>query len=195
MKNPILYCLILTLFSNCTSQTKTEAKQLYNEEFKWSIIIPEDFNGVSPSDWKKMQNKGANAIEDTYGEEVINQAKIIFVFKSGDLNYFESNQQPFDESIDGDYLESWGGVNEVLYETFKAQMPGTKLDSSTYTTDISGLTFYTFKMKIDYPNGLTLNTLMYSRLFDEKEFSVNIMYMDEELGERMIQSWESSTFK
>lgn len=196
MRNSILTSLFfLLLLTGCTGQTKTELKTLYNEDFKWTITIPENFINVSPQEWAKMQNKGIDAVEKTYGEEVINQAKIIFVFKNADFNYMESNYQPFDVEVDGDYLESCIGVKEILYETFKTQIPNAKIDSISSVEKISNLDFQTFKMKIDFPNGMTMHSLMYSRLFDKKEFSVNIMYVDEKQGKKMIEAWTKSKFK
>ena len=57
-------------------------------------------------------------------------AKTIFVFQSDQFNYFESNYQFFDTTNDGNYLESFKEVNNILYGTFEAQMKGAKLDSS-----------------------------------------------------------------
>lgn len=196
MRNSILNSLFfLLLLTSCTGQTKTEPKTLYNEDFKWTITIPENFINVSPQEWAKIQNKGLDAIENTYGEDVINQAKIIFVFKNADFNYMESNYQPFDVEVDGDYLESCIGVNEILFETFKTQMPNAKIDSISSVETISNLDFQTFKMKIDFPNGMTMHSQLYSRLFDKKEFSVNIMYVDEKQGKKMIEAWTKSKFK
>jgi hypothetical protein len=109
--------LFLLLLSGCTGKTKP--KTLYNEDFKWTITIPENFVNVSPQEWTKMQNKGLDAVEDTYGEDVINQSKLIFVFKNADFNYMESNYQPFDVEENPDYIESCKEVNEILFETFK----------------------------------------------------------------------------
>jgi hypothetical protein len=142
-----------------------------------------------------MQNRGAEAIENTFGEEVINQSKTIFVFKNANFNYFESNYQPFDERIDGDYLESCKNVNEIVFDTFKTQMPNAKIDSLSTIEKISGMDFHTFKVDITYPNGMTLKSLAYSRLFGLKEFSVNIMYVDDKQGKKMISSWMNSKFE
>ena len=126
---------------------------------------------------------------------VINQAKTIFVFKNADYNYLESNYQPFDMEVDGDYLESCKNVNEILYETFRTQMPNAVIDSSSNLETISSLDFHTFKMKIDLPNGITMHSFMYSRLFDKKEFSVNIMYVDDKQGQKMVSAWTNSKFE
>ncbi|MFY7740675.1 MAG: hypothetical protein ACOVQC_09165 [Flavobacterium sp.] len=188
----LIVCLIVTLQS-CNGQT-TAKKEIYNKDFNWKITIPENFENVSAEDWTKMQNKGADAIEKTFEGEIINQSKTIFVFKSDQLNYFESNYQPFDVSIDGDYLESCKNVNEVLIETFKAQMPNAKIDTITTVEKIDNLEFQVFKMKIEYPNKMILNLLMYSRLFGKKEFTVNIMYVDNKKGQLMTEAWKNSKF-
>lgn len=193
--NRLIYFIVfftITLQS-CNGQSASK-QEIYNQEFNWTITIPENFQNVSSEEWAKLQNKGAEAIEKTFDEEVINQSKTIFVFKSDQFNYFESNYQPFDSSIDGDYLESCKNVNNVLYETFKTQMPNIKIDTTKTVEKIDNLEFQTFKMKIEYPNKMVLNVLMYSRLFDKKEFTVNIMYVDNKKGQLMIEAWEKSKF-
>lgn len=191
-KQILLFGLII-FFQSCNAQ-KTAKQEIHNKDFNWTITIPENFENVSTADWAKMQNKGADAIEKTYEEEVINQSKTIFVFKSDQLNYFESNYQPFDPSVDGDYLESCKAVDEVLYETFKAQMPGIKIDTTRTVEKIDNLEFQTLKMKVEYPNKMIMNLLMYSRLFDKKEFTVNIMFVDKLKGQKMLASWRESKF-
>lgn len=182
----------ILLVQSCQSQKAAE-REIFNADFKWSITIPKNFENVSADEWSKLQNKGKIAIEDTYGEEIINNSKIIFVFKSDDLNYFESNYQPFDPS-DGDYLATCENVNLVLYETFKAQMPNAKIEKRTTTEIVDQLEFQKFEMEVEYPNKMVLHLLMYSRLFDEKEFSVNIMFVDKAKGAEMLDSWKKSKF-
>ncbi|WP_428225175.1 hypothetical protein [Flavobacterium sp.] len=190
-----LLFVIIILCQSCKGQNNTEKKELYNKEFKWKIAIPENFESVTEQDWLKLQNKGSDAIEKTFGEEIVNNAKTIFVFKSDKFNYFESNCQPFDMEIDGDYFESFKSVNEVLLETYKSQMPGAIIDTLTTKEKINKYDFYVSKTKITFPNKMILTTVMYSRLFDKKEFTVNIMYIDEKKGKSMIESWKNSTFE
>jgi hypothetical protein len=188
----VLFGLII-IFQSCNGQKK-EKQEIRNKDFNWTITIPENFENVSSADWAKMQNKGADAIEKTYEGDVVNQSKTIFVFKSDQLNYFESNYQPFDTTVDGDYLASCKAVDEVLYGTFKAQMPGVKIDTTRTVEKIDNLEFQTLKMKIEYPNKMILNLFMFSRLFDKREFTVNIMYVDKIKGQKMLDSWRASKF-
>ena len=191
-KKLVLFGLII-IFQSCNGQKK-QKQEIHNKDFNWTITIPENFENVSSADLAKMQNKGADAIEKTYEEEVINQSKTIFVFKSDQLNYFESNYQPFDPKVDGDYLESCRAVDEVLYGTFKAQMPGVKIDTTRTVEKIDNLEFQTLTMKVEYPNKMILNLFMFSRLFDKREFTVNIMYVDKLKGQKMLDSWRESKF-
>ena len=183
---------ILLLFQNCNGQ-KTETK-FYDKDFKWSILIPKGFTQVSEKEWSENQQKGENAIEKTTGEEVINEAKTIFVFKTDDMNYFEANYQPFDIKIDGDYLENNKNVNNTIYQTFKDNMPNAKIDTLSSTEKIDNLIFYKHETKIHLPNNQILDMIMYSKLFDKKEFTVNIMFVDPKRGKEMIDAWKNSKF-
>ena len=178
----------------CNGQSSSTAREIYNKDFKWKVSIPEGFELVPDTAWTGMQNKGAAAVEKTYDMKVENQAKTIFVFRSDQFNYFESNYQPFDSSKDGNYLETYKGVDDVLYGTFKAQMPDARIDSSFTTEIIGGLEFYVFNVNIHINEAFTLHLLMYSRLFGKKEFTVNIMYVDAAKGKSMLEAWKASTF-
>lgn len=184
--------LALTL-QGCVGQSIPKS-ELYNKEFNWTITIPEDFENVSVKEWKKMQNRGAQAIEQTINEEVINESKTIFVFKSDQLNYFESSYETFDISTDGDYLTACKSVIEVLYQTFINQMPGISIDTSSTVETIDNLQFQCFKLKVLYPNNVTLNALMYCRLFDKQDLTVNIIYVDPKKGKAMLDAWKKSKF-
>jgi len=50
-------------------------------------------------------------------------------------------------------------------------------------------------MEVTYPNDMIMNLLMYSRLFDDQEFTVNIMYVDKQKGKKMLKSWQNSKFE
>ena len=73
-------------------------------------------------------------------------------------------------------------------------MPGIKVDTISAVEKIDNLEFQTFKMKIVYPNNMVFNVIMYSRLFGKREFSVNIMYVDDRKGQLMLEAWKNSKF-
>lgn len=193
-----LYTLLLSglvaILLSCPVVAQTAKKEIHNKEFNWTIVIPEGFESVTAEEWTRLENKGADAIEKTYGEKVENRAKTIFVFKSDRLHYLEANYQSYDAAADGDYLESVKSVNDVLYGTFEAQLPNARLDSAFSTEVISGLTFQRFKIAITLPNKMILNVWMYSRLFGKKDFSLNIMAVDKEKERLLLEAWRSSKF-
>ena len=195
MRTTFFTLLILsTLFQSCKGQAKPAPKEIFNKEFNWRIQIPEGFETVPAEQWMKMQNKGADAIEKTYDAEVENNAKTIFVFKSDQFNYFESNSQPFDYASGSDYTESFRNVNNILYGTFEAQMPNANVDSVSSQETIDGKVFQTFKVTITIPNKIKMTYLMYSRLFGKREFTVNIMTVNEEKQKVLLNSWRNSKF-
>jgi hypothetical protein len=194
MKTFTLFFIFLALtLQGCVGQSIPK-REVYNKDFNWTITIPEDFENVSVKEWKKMQNRGAQAIEQTINEEVINETKTIFVFKSDQLNYFESSYETFDTSTDGDYLTACKSVIEVLYQTFINQMPGINIDTSSTVETIDNLQFQCFKLKVLYPNQVTLNALMYCRLFDKQDLTVNIIYVDPKKGKAMLDALKKSKF-
>ncbi len=73
-------------------------------------------------------------------------------------------------------------------------MPGIKIDTTRTFEKIDKLEFHTFKMRIEYPNKMVLNVVMYSRLFGKREFTVNIMYVDKNKGQLMLEAWQNSKF-
>ena len=122
--------LILTIgFLVLTSCNKEKVRVIENEDFKWTVTIPKNFRELSESEWDKVEDKGMDAFENVYGEEVENRATTLFAYKSGKFQTFESNYQIHDIEKDGDYSESNREVNKMMYETFEETMPNVTLDS------------------------------------------------------------------
>jgi hypothetical protein len=142
----------------------------------------------------KMQNRGADAIKKTYGAEVANRTTTIFAFKNDQFNYFEANYQPFDTATDGNFLESVREVNKLLFGTFEAQMPGAKLDSVSSKETIDGKVFHVFRTTITIPGKIVMESLMYSRLFGNKEFTVAIFTVDKDKQKILLNALKSTKF-
>ena len=191
MKKYILIIISLLQFFNSNAQ---ELKQFYSKEFNWRIDVPDGFNTVNSQELNKLQSNGLDAIEKTYDGKVENNTKTLFAFRSDKFNYFEANYQPFDTKTDGDYVKSFNEVNKIIYNTFKTQIPDVVIDSATTSEEINHLLFYVFKIKITFPNKIIMYGEMYSRLFENQEFSVNIMYIDEKKGTQMKETWKKSRF-
>lgn len=183
------------MFQDCNSQSKSELNTVKVEEFNWTVNIPENFEPTNKSEWNRITKKGEDAIEKTFGQEIDNQAITIFTYNNGRFNSFEANWQPYNIEIDGDYLETYSEVNKILYQAFETQIPNAKLNSISSTQKISGLEFQRFEIIIDFPNGIKMKTIGFSRLFEKKELTMNITYVDEEIGKKMLSAFVNSNFK
>lgn len=170
-------------------------KEYVFKPLKWKIIIPEGTTAVSNEEWNKLEEKGAAALEQTVGEKIENSSTTIFVVKYDETNYFEANHQPYDSVADPDYPVYFRSANEVLYATFKEQMPNDIIDTATTEELIDGLLFQKFRIKITMANNVVLKIIMYSRPFGNKEFTINMMFIDEDRGFRMMSAWKKSTFE
>ena len=74
-------------------------------------------------------------------------------------------------------------------------MPKAKLDSISSTQNISGLEFQRFDVKVDFPNGMKMKSISFSRLFDKKEFTVYIIAVDEKIGKQMLDAFLNYKFE
>lgn len=190
------YLAALLLFSVLACKTKKTAppKDIYVKPFGWRITIPEGFEQLTTEQRNKLMQKGTEAIEKTYGQKIENKAEPIFFFRSGERNYMEANEQPFDTAVDGSYDESCKLINGVVYNTFSSQMQGAVVDSSSARETINGYIFHVFRIKITLPNKKVLHTIMYNRLFEKKDLTLSLTYFEEEKGEAMLNALRKSTF-
>ncbi len=187
------YLLFAVQQAKCQSQSTTDTLTI--AEFNWTVVVPEDFEPVNQQDWNKVLQKGMDLLEDTYDEEIENQSVTLFIFKKGKFNTFEANWQPYDVEVDGDYMQTYADVNRVVYQAFEDQLKGTMLDSLTTTQNVSGLQFNRFDVSLDFPNGIKLRTSSFSRLFDKKELTLNITYIDEKIGQTILNAFLNSKFE
>lgn len=195
MKSVFASFLLLVLFSSQTKGQSSQGTPFYNKTFKWTITIPPGFNPMSQEEWAKAEEKGASAIENTFGEKIENRAITLFAYKLDTFHSMDANYQPFSVDVDGDYSESFTAISEMLVETFLTEMPTIAFDSSSSKELIDGLEFHCFKLKLSFPNNTNLWMLMYSRLFGKNEFTINFLYKEEEKGKEMLNAWRKSRFE
>jgi hypothetical protein len=179
----------------CFGQEQNTSSALKIEEFNWTIEIPNTFEPIDMEEWNTTVQKGKEVIENTFDESIENQAVTLFTYRDGQFNNFEANWQPFDEAIDGEYLKTYREVNKITYRAFEEELPGVKLDTLTTVQPVGQLEFNRFEVTVDFPNGLKLKTISFSRLFDTKELTLNITYIDEKVGEVMLKAFLNSKFE
>ena len=83
----------------------------------------------------------------------------------------------------------------IIYNTYLNQ--GIKSDTSATTIEkINGLDFKKYSFTIYSPNGeVIIEQIVYSKLINGYDFSVNINYNNEEDKDVMMNAWKNSRFK
>ena len=190
------FAVLLLLFPSlfCAGQSPAEGQTIYDKEFKWTISMPKGFERIPDSAAAKIQQKGATLIEGAYGRKVVNKARTICAFKSDQFHYFEANSQPNDDAKKGAYDESFKQVADIVYHTFEVNMPKVQMDSSYSREMVAGKDFHVFHVTVHITPQMTLQMLMYSRMFGERELTVNILYVKEEMGKQLLEAWWHSHF-
>lgn len=194
MKPPIILLLLTILSSGINAQTSTEPREFYSEEFSWRIRIPAGYTSLSGEQLAAAQKKGSDLIEKATGLEVDNQAKVIFAVRSNELNYFESNWQPFTAAFE-DYKKQCDMVDGIVFQSFKEQFKDIRMDSTSFTEKISELDFHVFQVRLYLPNNMVMEMLLYCRLFGRKEFSITVFTTDRKTRDELLGAWRSSVFE
>lgn len=191
MKYKIYLILILILpLNNLYSQS--DSIKIYNEMFKWNFSIPNYFENVSPKEAEKSQATGKEIIENKTGQKIVNKSIKIYGFKSGIYNQLIVNYQPTESTEN--YSERFKQVTEILYESFKSNLPDAKITRSYSSEIISNIKFEVFDMNISSDN-LKMNMKCFSAIIDGKILNIQIGYQDEEKGQTLISAIKNSTFK
>jgi hypothetical protein len=194
MRYTFFTILALACLQGCINRPSAPARKLHDKEFNWSIELPKGFESLDSDQYAKLQQKGTQAVQKTMGQTIVNNSKVIFAFRSDRLHYFEANKQPFDTTTDGDYLTTNKQVDDVLYNTFKQQMPGMQIDTTISTETIDKLVFQRLNVRIKLDSKNSMNLFMYNRLFGKKELTISIMYVDSTKGAALLNAWRHSTF-
>ena len=166
-----------------------------NDDFKWTINIPENFKEVSEKNWEKVKSDGIDTFEKVSDQNVKKSdiENTLFAYKNGKFHTLESNFKVFDTTKN--YSKSNTELNIVTYNSLKKAMSNTELDSLSSKQMISGMEFDTFEINFSYPNGEILTTKSFRKLFGNKRFTINILYKDEEIGKELINSIVNSKFE
>jgi len=193
MKVYIITAIVVLLCSGLSfSQSATSATAFFNPDFKWEILIPDGFEQVEAEIWDQQRAIPDSLISDSLATAI---PKTILAFKSNDFNYFESSFRSYDAAARGDYQLHCRSVSRQLYETFAAQFPDAEIDTASSNQLIGPLQFEKFALKMTLPNGITLNSYMYNRLFGKKDFSANLFYVNDERGRILMEAWLNSRFE
>lgn len=188
----LLFCIVITLYG--CKHNKLADGEIFINEYNWTIKIPESFTPYEKVKWNYVRNAGKRVVEDANNIETHNKVHTVFIYNSGEDNFFEAASEPFDEKLKGRFVESCEATFNALYKA-GSQFPGVKIDTTKTVNVIDDVEFRTFKARIVLPDGQVKNTISYCALFDKKFLTVSMMYTDENKALLMKKALEESHFE
>ena len=188
------YLVLTILFLNCQ---KTERKVIKNELFSWEITLPENFYDINKDKWIDIKESGEKLIVNDSRLNITDKSKTIFVVENGEFNRFESNYTLTENFIapNSNFENSMKKLNIVLFDSFRSKVLDAKIDSLTSFETIDNLKFMKFEINTKFEDGLTIKSKSYKRQFEDKILSINIIYMNEYEGNKIMKSFRDSKFK
>lgn len=175
-------------------QTHKNEKKIYIKDFKWTITIPESFDSINAIEWERLKNVGRSETFKATGVTVTPSSKTILTFKKQKFNYIDASYTIIDYTDKEEYLDILKYGTSVIYNTFKAKLPNSKLDTLYSEEKIDGLLFQTFKLIINVSKSQTIEVRSYSRIFSDKQLVINITADNEENLKLLLNAWENSKF-
>lgn len=192
MKHTSVTLILALILQFAFGQEKLSATHFYSIAFKWKITIPAGFEAVSAEQQKQTSERGKKALEQVNGEEIEDNVKPVFFFRSGQLSTIEANYQ--ETNITEDYSKVFKDANDIVYQSFRQQLPNARLDSSYSTELIDGKLFHVFNAGIELDNDMKISISLYGRLFGTKNLSVNIMTVSNDKRRLLLDAWRNSKF-
>lgn len=193
MRRSVLLIILFSLLS-CKKQIN---KKTFIEEFQWEITLPSNFKKINEEKWEKTKNEGKENITNNTNLKLINESKLIFVIENGEFNRFDANymSKKLFVAPNTTFKKSFDKINTITYDSFLNTAPNAKIDTTSSIEIIDGLKFYKFEMNTKIDESFVINSKSYKRLFNDKVLSININYINNELGIEMLNSLRNSKFK
>lgn len=191
--------LITTSFilfvTNCLLSQQS-GKQYSFQQVAWTIMLPPDFTVIDSADNSVRMERGVKAIEnanDIKGD--FSTTTTLISATKNTYNYFNSTITPFDSTIDGNYLTNNKELKNLIYKTMSDKMPNAKIDSTTTTKVIDGLTFDRFSLAINIPSKTSFSMIILSKYYKGYQFGITYLYLDDNTKEQIDRMLTTSKFE
>ncbi len=170
------------------------SRKYSSEEIGWIIQVPEGWKITSLDSALASEKTGIEAIEKVYGGGIqTTELRHLIGFEKDLFNNLSSTSEPFKLEYPGEYEENNQKLYEVVYDALDAQ--GVKIDTSSSAEVIRGMKFDTFYSTIyDINDNIVMYQILYSRLINGFDFSVNINYNNEADKKVLVDAFKNSEF-
>lgn len=165
-----------------------------SEEIGWTIKIPDGYKITSLDSAKSSEKDGIEAIQKVYGGEIeTTELRHLIGFEKDLFNNLSSTSEPFKLEYEGEYEVNNQRLYEVVYDALDAQ--GVKIDTSSTREIINGKKYDILYSTIyDVNDRIVMYQILYSRLINGLDFSVNINYNNEADKKILVDAFKNSEF-
>jgi len=166
------------------------------EEIGWSTQAPKGWKVMTRDATKDLQETGAGIIEKTTDVELdMSGLKQLLNLSKDEVNILLSTMEPYDEAVDGSWLENNKTIYEVVLKSYaEAGLKVGKTGMGVETLD--GLEFQTWEIELLRPSGegVVLTQKMYSRLINGYDVGITLTTNNEKTRAELQQLLEVSKF-
>lgn len=194
MRTFITTAVILLLSNHLLSQ---EIDKKYSfRQVGWTITLPNDFTVIDSHDNSIRMERGKRAIEDANDVKAdISTTVTLISATKNTYNYFNSTITPFDSTIDGNYLALNKDLKNMVYKTMYEKMPEGKIDSTTTTQTIDGITFDKFSLNINIPGKTSFMMILLTKLYKGYDFGITYLFLDDKIRNQIDTMLKNSKFE
>lgn len=184
----------LTILVGCKKNIAEVDNSFYNKTFKWSIIVPEDYQRIDQKEVDQIKNE-AEELLDKKNNSSDETSNSILAFNKNDSNYFIANYEIFSEG--SQFIDMKMKIKDYLIiKNIEQIFPTAKTEDYTVNKEnVSGLEFRKARIVLTEKGKTIATAVIFSRLFNDKIFMASIIYEDENYGKEMIDLFKKSTFK
>ncbi|KMQ59465.1 hypothetical protein ACM46_20455 [Chryseobacterium angstadtii] len=190
LKLSFLYLSLLLIIS-----CNRKEIQIVDKAIGFSMNLPGGFQKLDQRETDQAINLGKEKFKKIYNADLDISNLKPNIFEKDRDNYFVLNIKDYNPQIEGDYSQAVYESNIQLYNTYRQNFTGAKIDTLTAHEKIDQIDFTKFSVSIDIPNKAKMQVVSYTSFIKNKDFTASVVYLDEEIGNEMINALKKAKFK
>lgn len=190
----ILLLFLTLIFINCNNKESNNEVQIVDHNTGFQMELPKGFQKMDNGEADKVLKVGKDNIDKIYETNIDISDVEPTLFKKDKDHYFLFNIRNYDAQIDGDYNELTLEANKLLLSVYQQSFPNSKIDTSTSKEKIDKMVFEKYSLQIDFPESKRMNVITYSKLINKKDFTLAVIYSNDEVGQQVLNSIKQSKF-
>jgi len=189
--------LILTLLCIASCSGQDNVKEYRFPQVGWTLKISTTENFLDSAQFEVISKNATDIINNTYNSDInLKELKPLFIIRQGQYNLIGSSINLFDTSAFESWQDSYFISKQILIKTITDLGPAVKiLDTITSIEIIDNLQFEKLYVKTFYQSlNFTMHNYWYYRKQNDYDFSINISYVDPEIGAHFFEILRNSKF-